>query len=250
MSSGWTQRPPARQFHSGWRWRRSRDSNPYHAFCRRGAHPERSLRRCVPPAGFEPAASASGEPRASAALRGQVCAGGGIRTPYACCSRVTAGPDSPTSARPLGVATGIRTLAFRNHNPACTSRTPQPPCSRQDSNLQPPVCRTGALPIELHEPRRVPAAGLEPAPGRLIRALPSPFGRRGHDAATAGFEPATGVVPVRRFQRRLRNQPVPPWLWRQDSNLHLDGLTIRCPTCWATPERAARTGLEPATCPG
>ena len=48
-----------------------------------------------------------------------------------------------------------------SHNLACTAGTPQPPCPNEVSNLGPPVCKTGALPLSYTG--LVPTARLERA---------------------------------------------------------------------------------------
>lgn len=48
-----------------------------------------------------------------------------------------------------------------SHNLACTAGTPQPPCPNEGSNLGPPVCKTGALPLSYTG--LVPTARLERA---------------------------------------------------------------------------------------
>jgi hypothetical protein len=70
---------------------------------------------------------------------------------------------------------------------------------RRVSNPRPPVCETGALPVELHGPGRRCARGGDRTRGRrLIRAPPTPTGPRGH---------------------RCRCAPLP----REDSNLQPAG---------------------------
>jgi hypothetical protein len=73
---------------------------------------------------------------------------GGTRTPTAtpvAAALQAAGPTScPTHP---GVVEGTRTRSLRSHSPACTTRTPRPPCPGEVSNLGPPVCKTGALPL-------------------------------------------------------------------------------------------------------
>jgi hypothetical protein len=213
-------------------------------FAGRPPHPRRDKVKNVPPAGFEPAASAFGGPRASAALRGHGVRAEGFEPPQTC-NRVTAGPDSPTSAHPLGVAAGTRTRTTRattwrahpvhhSHRARRRTRTADPR-------------RVKAVLSQLSYPSVMPYAVSESNRPRPVHKT-GPTDRVGSGATLAeevGFEP-TRVRPLRRFQRRVRNQPAPLWLSRQDSNLHRYALTVRCPTELGDGRTVARGGLEPA----
>ena len=59
------------------------------------------------------------------------------------------------------VAAGGSNPDRESHNLACTAGTPQPPCPNEGSNLEPPVCKTGALPLSY--PGLGPTARLERA---------------------------------------------------------------------------------------
>jgi hypothetical protein len=111
---------------------------------------------------------------------------GEIRTPTATPVATALQAAGPTSCptHPWGDCPGtIRD--HQGHNLVCTAGTPQPPWDlaypRPESNWHPPVCRTGAHPIRATRARAgtVPAAGVEPAPSRLIRTLPYQLGDAG-----------------------------------------------------------------------
>jgi hypothetical protein len=163
--------------------RPNRDSNPGGWLC--GPLPDRSgIRPCVRPRLESNQRPRRSERRAlSAELRGHgegdVGAGGVEPPQQGTC--FTGRPDSPTSARSLGVAARTRTGTTR-------------------------VTTWHALPVHhSHHGSCVPAAGLEPAPDRLIRTVPSPVGRRGRGSDAGTRTPITWLTAKGPAVGRRRN---------------------------------------------
>jgi hypothetical protein len=105
----------------------------------------------------------------------------GFEPTAARCSRVTAGPDSPTSARPHGDPGGSRTLT----SGATSQRSAvelQETCPWRETIPRPPACRAGALPLSY--------TGLVPASSGVVSPASPPLSRRG-DVRRPGIEPGT-----------------------------------------------------------
>jgi hypothetical protein len=137
------------------------------------------------------------------------CAGGGIRTPYACRSRGTAGPDSPTSARPRGDRWECSTVERRSQ------------CPRQGSNLGPLLCESSATSAELHGHRATGAA------------------RRVRDSIRA-------LSRIRTCDPLIRNQMRYPLRHQGMSVGWVSALTGRRPLRWT--DEASRTRSRSRTC--
>jgi hypothetical protein len=129
------------------------------------------------------------------------------------CDRFTADPDSPASARPLGVTGRSRTGTSRTTTWRSTIEL-QPQCPHQGSNLGHPPCEGGALPLsyaDVEEGEGVEPSGVTPAwCSRPVTHRWVPPSRTGHDAEGAGFEPADAHHASGLASRCLRPLGHPP----------------------------------------
>ena len=144
-----SQRSACGENHSGWQSRTG--TSPIGG---RAAPPGTPQGRACPRLGSNQRPRRSERRALSAELRGHCVRQEGIEPPQREGTRVTAGPGSPTPALTRGVIAGSRTRVFQGHNLACTpvhhDHHAVLACPRRVSNPRPPVCKTGALPVELH----------------------------------------------------------------------------------------------------
>src|SRR6266516_19441 len=189
------------------------------------------------PSGSEPGAL-------SAELRGQGGCGG-TRTPTATPVATALQAAGPTNCptHPWGGCRGSNPDR-ESHDLACTAGTPQPPCPNEVSNLGPPVCKTGALPLSY---TGLTCAGWGSNPtASCVYGRPHQTGGLRRVSSDAGIRtPITGLTargPARwatsEWQRGRASNPQRVLLERQAT------LPLRPPR-----QAVPRPGLEPGTTP-